>query len=162
ATGRAIITTDTPGCRETVETGGNGFLVPPRDAKALAEAMIRLGRNPQLVRRMGQRSREIAAERFDVIKVNDLLADEMGRSHKQAALTSLPPTRSSLGDLPLLELPLAAILAIISLPLVAVIALAVLLTMGRPVLYVQARVGRDGKVFPLVKFRSMVTMNDAD
>ena len=46
ATGRPIITTDAPGCRETVEHGVNGLLIPPRHAGALADAMVRMIESP--------------------------------------------------------------------------------------------------------------------
>lgn len=77
ATGRAIITTDMPGCRDTVVDGENGVIVPPRDANALAAAMKRLIDDPALARRMGQRSLEMAHDRFDVHAVNRLLLTEM-------------------------------------------------------------------------------------
>lgn len=73
AVGRAVITTDVPGCRETVIDGINGFLVPPWNADALAEKIIFLIKNPTLVIRMGEQSRRIAVERFDARKVNDRL-----------------------------------------------------------------------------------------
>jgi glycosyltransferase involved in cell wall biosynthesis len=64
ACGKAIITTDTPGCRDCVEPGRNGLLVPPRDVAALTAAMARLAAEPELVRAMGRRSREMALARF--------------------------------------------------------------------------------------------------
>jgi glycosyltransferase involved in cell wall biosynthesis len=70
ATGRPVITTDSPGCRETVIDGTNGFLVPPRDVSALAVAMTRFVENPHLVGKMGRASRQLAIERFDVRVVN--------------------------------------------------------------------------------------------
>ena len=70
AMGRPVITTDVPGCRQTVVDGENGFLVPVRDPIALAEAMMRFLDSPDLVRLMGQRSRYIAESRFDVRKIN--------------------------------------------------------------------------------------------
>ena len=70
AMGRAIITTDAPGCRETVQHEVNGLLVPPRDAEALYQAMVRLVREPELIAPMGAQSRRIAEERYDVRKVN--------------------------------------------------------------------------------------------
>jgi glycosyltransferase involved in cell wall biosynthesis len=70
ATGRPIITTDAPGCRRTVVEGENGRRVPARDAKALAEACLELAADNPLRERMGQRSRELAAEHFDVRAVN--------------------------------------------------------------------------------------------
>ncbi|GMM91787.1 glycosyltransferase family 4 protein [Qipengyuania sp. MTN3-11] len=65
ALGRAIITTDSVGCRETVQDGRNGFLVPVRSPDALAEAMTRFVEHPDLIVSMGARSREFAEERFD-------------------------------------------------------------------------------------------------
>jgi glycosyltransferase involved in cell wall biosynthesis len=77
ATGRPIITTESPGCRDTVIEGGNGFIVPPRNANALARAMERFLAEPELARRMGKRSRQLAAEKFDVHTVNRLLLRQM-------------------------------------------------------------------------------------
>jgi glycosyltransferase involved in cell wall biosynthesis len=65
AMGRAIITTDVPGCRETVTNGENGLLVPARNAEALFDAMKRLAADPGLVARMGRRSREIACGKYE-------------------------------------------------------------------------------------------------
>lgn len=70
ATGRAIITTDAPGCRQMVVVGNNGFLVPVRDAHALAQAMLRFLHEPGLIESMGIASRRLAEERFDVRKLN--------------------------------------------------------------------------------------------
>ena len=78
ATGRAIITADTPGCRDTVVEGENGFIVPPRDPAGLAAAMKRFLDEPAFAERMGQRSAQIARERFDAKAVNRLLLGEMG------------------------------------------------------------------------------------
>ena len=73
ASGRAIITTDVPGCRETVVDGVNGFLVPARNAPALATCMEQFIQSPELITRMGEESRRIAEERFDVHQVNSRL-----------------------------------------------------------------------------------------
>lgn len=78
AMGRAIITTDAPGCRETVIDGENGFLVPVKSVDALVEAMTRFIEDPALAVRMGKRSREIAEEKYDVHKVNAVMLKEMG------------------------------------------------------------------------------------
>lgn len=78
AMGRAIITTDAPGCRETVVEGENGFLVPVKSVDALVSAMERFILEPELVARMGQRSREIAEEKYDVHKVNQVMLKAMG------------------------------------------------------------------------------------
>ena len=78
AMGRPIITTDAPGCRETVVDGDNGFLIPVRAVDELAFAMTRFVEHPQLVTRMGARSRQIAEEKYDVNKVNEHMLKEMG------------------------------------------------------------------------------------
>lgn len=73
AMGRAIITSDAPGCRETVVHGVNGLLVPSRDSAALVAAMKQLAHDPALVRQMGLQSRRMAEERFDVRHVNEAI-----------------------------------------------------------------------------------------
>lgn len=64
ACGRPIVTTDAPGCREIVRDGENGFLVPIRDANALAVALRRLIESPALRSAMGARGREIVEREF--------------------------------------------------------------------------------------------------
>ena len=64
AAGLPVVTTDTPGCRETVVKGVNGFLVPPRDALALADALDRLISDATLRKSMGLASRNLAASEF--------------------------------------------------------------------------------------------------
>lgn len=78
AMGRPIITTDAPGCRETVIEGYNGFLIPVRDPQALAEAMERFIMRPELVAQMGNNSRKLAEDRFDVHRVNAQMMKAMG------------------------------------------------------------------------------------
>lgn len=78
ALGRAVITTNVPGCRETVIEGRNGLLVPVRDAEALARAMKHFLVNPQDIAAMGEESRKLAVEQFDVEAQNRLLMGFMG------------------------------------------------------------------------------------
>ncbi len=91
AIGRPIITTDTPGCRETVELTGkgieqkarcekvlegrNGFLVEPRNIDALFEAMERLIKEPELRTKMARESLRIAEDKYDVRKVNRIILE---------------------------------------------------------------------------------------
>lgn len=70
AMARPVITTDAPGCRETVVDGENGFLVPIRDVGALVEKMLKFIENRELITKMGKKSRELAEARFDVRKIN--------------------------------------------------------------------------------------------
>jgi len=78
AIGRPILTTDVPGCRETVIPGENGFMVPKGDAGALAERMIWFIEHRGEWERMGRKSREIAERRFDVHKINRRMMTIMG------------------------------------------------------------------------------------
>lgn len=66
ACGRPIVTTDVPGCREVVEDGGNGILVPVRDADAVADALRTLIADGSLRQKMGTRGRERAAAEFSI------------------------------------------------------------------------------------------------
>ncbi|WP_227368691.1 glycosyltransferase family 4 protein [Halomonas sp. M20] len=76
--GRAIVTSDAPGCRETVIDGNNGFLVAPRSADSLADAMEKFIIEPTLIGRMAQESRRLAEEKYDVKKVNKVILNAMG------------------------------------------------------------------------------------
>ncbi|MFL0427312.1 glycosyltransferase family 4 protein [Moraxella sp. 179-F 1C4 NHS] len=78
AVGRAVITTDVPGCRETVVDGVNGFLVPKWNPQALAEKMIYFIENPEQIQVMGELSYKIAQEKFDARKVNERLLKILG------------------------------------------------------------------------------------
>lgn len=78
AMGRPIITTNVPGCKETVITSNNdsalcaanGILVAPHDVNGLVAAMLQIIAKPQLLTNMGKRSRELAEAKYDINKVN--------------------------------------------------------------------------------------------
>ena len=78
AMGRAIITSNAPGCKETVVDGANGYLTKVKDADDVAEKMRILIDHPETVSSMGKKSREMACEIFDVKKVNDTILRTMG------------------------------------------------------------------------------------
>ena len=63
--GLPVVATDVRGCREIVDHGRNGLLVPVRDPNELAAAISRIGGDPALRTTMGTASRAIARERFD-------------------------------------------------------------------------------------------------
>lgn len=77
ATGRPIITTDAPGCKETVIDGVNGCVIPVKNVSALAEKMIWMIEHPEEVSRMGQESLRICQEKYDVNKVNEIILKAM-------------------------------------------------------------------------------------
>lgn len=90
AIGRPIITSDAPGCRETVrpgkdgwrhfqklKIGANGILVPVKDVGALVSAIMYLVSTPGAIQSMGLESRSYAEERYNVHKVNEVLLMHM-------------------------------------------------------------------------------------
>lgn len=77
AMARPIITTDAPGCRETVIPNYNGFLVPTHNVEKLCHAMEYFLLNPEKISVMGEASRKIAVEKYDVDKVNRHMMEEM-------------------------------------------------------------------------------------
>ncbi len=79
AVGRAVITTDVPGCRETVADKVNGFLIEPWNPRILAEKMIYFIENREAVRLMGNASYAIAKDKFDAEKVDLKLLDILKR-----------------------------------------------------------------------------------
>ena len=66
AIGRPIITTNSYGCKDTVDDGENGFLIPPKDEIALAEKLRLLINNKQLREQMGAKSRQKAEREFSI------------------------------------------------------------------------------------------------
>jgi glycosyltransferase involved in cell wall biosynthesis len=70
ACGRPVVAANVPGSREAVQDGLNGFLVPPKNAAALAEALERLILSPELRRKMGKAGRKLVEDHFSVDKIN--------------------------------------------------------------------------------------------
>jgi glycosyltransferase involved in cell wall biosynthesis len=77
AMGRPIITSDSPGCKETVIDGITGFLVPKEDIKALTEKMIWFIENQEQIPIMGNASYELCKSKFDVNIVNRQMLEIM-------------------------------------------------------------------------------------
>jgi glycosyltransferase involved in cell wall biosynthesis len=73
--GRAVITTDVPGCREIVYKGENGILVPPKDSVSLAKKIKELAINPERRRRMGENGRKLVKKEFS----EEIIADQTFR-----------------------------------------------------------------------------------
>ena len=155
AAGRAIVTTDAPGCREVVRHGQNGLLVPPRDAALLCEAIAFLLASPAARARMGRRGRHAAVANFSLDRV---IAETVETYHEVLDRVPSPATggrgyqtAKRLVDVAVSGLGLAALS-----PLLAVIALAIKLGSRGPVFYRGARTGRGNTTFLMWKFRSMV------
>lgn len=78
ATGRPIITTMAPGCKETVIEGYNGFLIPIKDGKALANKISLLLEHPELRIKMAENSYRLCREKYEVNKINETFITVLG------------------------------------------------------------------------------------
>ncbi len=78
ACGRPVITTDAPGCRETVKDGVNGFLVPAQNVQSLVSAMLKFVEQEQLSEAFGTAGRAIAVDKYDVAQVNSAISRILG------------------------------------------------------------------------------------
>ena len=77
AMGRPVVTTDWNGCRETVEVGQNGFLVPPRDVASLVDTLQKFIEHPEQIAVMGRESRRLAEKKYNVHLVNRVIMETM-------------------------------------------------------------------------------------
>lgn len=75
--GRPIVTTDAPGCRETVSDGVNGYLVPIKNVDALETAVNKILNNRELATHFSENSRHIAEQKYDVKIVNTAISEIM-------------------------------------------------------------------------------------
>jgi glycosyltransferase involved in cell wall biosynthesis len=78
STGRPILTTNNVGCRDPIQEGYNGWLVPVKDAESLAAKMTWYIENAEKISEMGNNSRSIVIEKYDVNLVNEAMLDIMG------------------------------------------------------------------------------------
>ena len=77
--GLPLVLTDIRGCRQVVDDGINGVLVPVRDSRALSDAIAALARDPLLRQRMGRASTEKAKREFDQQRVIDITLEVYDR-----------------------------------------------------------------------------------
>ncbi|EIO3937747.1 glycosyltransferase family 4 protein [Vibrio vulnificus] len=84
AMGRPVLTTNVPGCKETVVNGENGWLVEKANVEQLAERMIWFIEHPEQWEIMGDKGHQMANEKFDVHKVNAEILKIMGLADEKA------------------------------------------------------------------------------
>jgi glycosyltransferase involved in cell wall biosynthesis len=98
AMGRALIATDVPGCREVVSDNWNGYLVPPSDADALAQAMERLILDTERIELFGARARQLVQSTFDERKVVDQTIQTYVELLRRKVQTGFKPDRTTPAD----------------------------------------------------------------
>jgi lipopolysaccharide/colanic/teichoic acid biosynthesis glycosyltransferase/glycosyltransferase involved in cell wall biosynthesis len=182
AAARVIVTTDVPGCREIVQHGKNGLLVPPQNAQKIAEAVTFLLENPAVRARMARRGRHFAVANFSVDRVitetisiyNDVLSRRRGQDRLIARGSAGTEWRSKIDGLSsaegnetealslkrALDFALAVCGMLVLWPLYLLVALAVRASSPGPILYGGVRIGQYGVPFRMWKFRTMVVNAD--
>lgn len=158
ALGRPVITTDAPGCRETVESGVNGLLVPVAEVPQLVSAMREM-LDAEKRRTMGAASLALAQRKYDVNVVNAQMLEALelsGGPHAEATVNDYDTLKRAL------DIAVAgAGLVTLSLPLAA-LAWLVQSKLGSPVLFKQTRPGLNGQPFTMYKFRTMTDERGPD
>jgi dTDP-4-amino-4,6-dideoxygalactose transaminase/lipopolysaccharide/colanic/teichoic acid biosynthesis glycosyltransferase/glycosyltransferase involved in cell wall biosynthesis len=156
ASSRAIVATNVPGCREIVRHGHNGLLVEVRNATMLAQSLRILIENPALRARMGCKGRHLAVAEFSNDRVIVETLEVYLRLLRRASADG--SALRSVASMAKRSLDIAVALAVLVclLPVFLILSLAIVLTSPGPVLYRGKRVGRNGVLFHILKFRSMV------
>lgn len=144
AMGRPVITTDVPGCRDTVIDGLNGYLVPPFDPHALASAFKKFIHDPASIHVMGAQSRCIAEREFDVRKKDRHILELVQRNHQPLSFIKRA--------FDVVLAPLCILVFVV--PIVLIWIIIPLISKG-PALHWSPRVGRNGVIFSMPKFRTM-------
>ena len=153
--GIPVVTTDAPGCREVVDDGVNGILVPVRDTSAVAKAIGQLLANKPLREQMGKASLHKARTEFD--------ARQIAGRHIQlyeSLLRGVPERRRALWPKRVFDLSLVLVFLPLALPALVVLAFLVRFNLGSPVLFRQERPGLYGRPFIIYKFRTMTNERD--
>lgn len=158
ASGKPVVATDIRGCREEVLSGVTGLLVPVKDPEALASAIISVLSNEALARGMGAKGRQRACEHFDervVIEKQVKAYAEITRKVFKSA-KSVAGNRFVLGLKRAMDITASFIsLVLLFLPFMVIAALIKLNSRG-PAFFRQQRIGKDGKLFRVWKFRTMI------
>ena len=162
ASGKPVIATNIRGCREEVVPGLTGLLVPVKDPAALAIAIISLLSDPRLAREMGDEGRRRARELFD----ERIVLDRQIRAYAEIAHIRLAgktsprkvvhPSQVKLWVKRAVDIVLSSLsLTFLCLPFLVFAALIKIDSPG-PVFFLQERTGKNGRVFRIWKFRTMI------
>jgi len=148
-----VITTDIPGPRDAVVNNSTGILVPVKSIASLRHAMEQLFNDPILRKQLGIAGREWA-KNFEQNKLwQDILTHRLGLLKNHWHERGLKLKR-------LMDILISCAVIFCAFSVFILISAAIACTMGRPVLFVQPRPGYKGRIFGLVKFRTMSLCTD--
>lgn len=161
AAGRPTILVIDGVIREAVESAQAGTYVPPGDVRALAKAVRMYRDDRELLREHGLSARTAVVEKFSrdaqATAFRQVLGDMIRRDDDGGMSGSRSiKLRARLAAKRGLDVLLAGALLVVLSPVLLITGLVVWLTMGSPVLFRQERIGLRGRVFTIMKFRTMV------
>ncbi len=151
---RPIIATDIRGCREEIDNAKNGILVPVKNSHELANAIISLLSNPIEAKRLGNSAKVKAEKYFDEKLVFGIIKKEYLDIINQKPYRSEKIIYSTVKRI--IDFILALLLLVLLSPVFLLIIILVKLDSSGPVFYRGERVGQYGKIFKMLKFRTMV------
>jgi lipopolysaccharide/colanic/teichoic acid biosynthesis glycosyltransferase len=157
ASGIPVVATSATGAADSVLDGITGRLVPPQDEASLAAALRDLLSDPEESRRMGQAGAGWVRAQFQQDLIWEALIADYNKLLRETSMQSgfRALVKSVLDRLG------AALLLIVASPVIAVVALLVRWKLGAPAVFRQSRPGQEGKLFKLLKFRTMTDARDA-
>jgi len=142
--------------REMIEDSNGGTFVRPGDPTALAEAVLRYYQDPDLRHRHGQNARSYVAAHFDRSQQALKLDGAFQRVYQGKRMNR----KVALAIKRAFDIIVSITALVLLSPFMALIALAIWITMGRPILFRQPRIGYRGRVFIIYKFRTMTDGRD--
>jgi lipopolysaccharide/colanic/teichoic acid biosynthesis glycosyltransferase len=158
STGLPVVATNIRGCREAVVHGETGLLVPPRDGRALAEAVSRLLGNPNLARRMGSAGRQRAVRLYGQQLVQSRFVEVVKDALRAKTLEKRPAEFRRMQSV--FEWIISGAVLIVLAPLLGAIAAAIYIAMGSNPIFAQSRIGVNERTFTFYKFRTMSDVRD--
>lgn len=148
AMGLPVVSTDIPGPRDAVVQGKTGFLVPAKTIEPLKKTILTLYNDLRLRQDMGEAGKEWARH-FD----QKILWPQIVE-HRKTLLADSPLTLSLMIKR-MFDIVFAVMLIVALFPLFFLIGALILMSMGRPIFFIQPRPGFKGKIFHILKFRTM-------
>ena len=158
STGLPVIATNIRGCREAVVDGETGLLVPPGDSRALAAAVTRLLREPDLALSMGAAGRQRAMRLYGQPLVQSRFVEVFKGALRDKTQEKRPAAVRRMQRA--IEWIISGAVLIALAPLLGAIAAAIRIAMGGNPIFAQSRIGIKGRAFTFYKFRTMTDVRD--
>ncbi len=152
---RPVVASDIRGCNEEIDNGKNGILIPVKSPDKLAAAIMDLFGNQAKAKELGENARLKVEEYFNENLIFERMKNYYGELIEEK-LTTLKRSNISLLMKRILDVFFALLLLLLFSPIMIIIAILIKLDSRGPVFYQGERVGKDGVMFNMCKFRTMI------